>query len=313
MSKAIAGIFPPVPTTFDGAGRFDQRSLADNVRRWMKTGLAGVLALGSNGEAAMLDEDECDEVLDVVRNEVPSDRLLIAGTGRESTRLTIAACKRASDAGADAVLVRAPFFFKSQMSPEALYAHFNAVADGSPVPVLLYNLPGVTGITLTVSLVARLAEHQNIVGIKETSTELERLGQFVGLGSGFSVLCGSAPVAVPALVSGASGAILAVANVLPDECVELYDLVQEDRYPEALDLQRRLTKLAQLVTTVHGVAGLKVALELAGFHGGPVRAPLMPLAGKAREEIAHALGRFREERARRSARGKQRKHSAAED
>jgi dihydrodipicolinate synthase/N-acetylneuraminate lyase len=310
--KPITGIFPPVPTTFDGAGRFDQRSLGDNVRRWMKTGLAGVLALGSNGEAAMLDEDECDEVLDAVRNEVPSDRLLIAGTGRESTRLTAAACKRAGELGADAVLVRAPFFFKSQMSPEALFAHFSAVADASPVPVLLYNLPGVTGITLTVPLVARLAEHQNIVGIKETSAELERLGQFVGLGSEFSVLCGSAPVAYPALVSGASGAILAVANVLPDECVELFNLVQEDRYPEALEQQRRLTKLAQLVTTVHGVAGLKVALELVGFHGGPVRAPLMPLASKAREEIAHALTRIKEERARRSAATKKR-HVAAED
>jgi len=313
MSKGISGIFPPVPTTFDGAGRFDRRSLAENTRRWMKTGLAGVLALGSNGEAAMLDEDECDEVLDVVRGEVPSDRLLIAGTGRESTRLTAAACKRAGDAGADAVLVRSPFFFKSQMSPEALFAHFSAVADASPVPVLLYNLPGVTGITLTVPLVARLAEHQNIVGIKETSAELERLGEFVGLGSGFRVLCGSAPVAYPALVSGASGAILAVANVLPDDCVELYELVREERYSEALDLQRRLTKLAQLVTTVHGVAGLKVALELAGYHGGPVRAPLLPLASKAREEIAHALSRFKEERGRRAARALKKKHSAVED
>jgi len=312
--KPIGGIFPPIPTPFDGAGRLDRRSLADNVRRWMRTGLAGVLALGSNGEAAMLDENECDDVLEVVRDEIPPGRLLIAGTGRESTRLAIAASKRAAELGADAVLVRAPFFFKSQMTPEALFAHFSAVADASPKPVLLYNLPGVTGITLTVSLVARLAEHQNIVGIKETSAELERLGQFVGLGTNFSVLCGSAPVAYPALVSGAAGAILAVANVLPDECVELFDLVQDDRHADALELQRRLTKLAQLVTTVHGVAGLKVALELAGFHGGPVRAPLLPLASKAREEIAHALGRFKDDRAaHRASRNPKRRVEAAED
>jgi 4-hydroxy-tetrahydrodipicolinate synthase len=301
--KRIQGVFPPIPTPFDGAGRLDRRALADNVRRWMKTGLTGVLALGSNGEAALLDEDECDTVLEVVRGAVPKDRLVLAGVGRESTRLTVAATKRAGRLGADAVLVRTPFFFKSQMTPEALFAHFSAVADASPVPVLLYNLPGVTGVTLTLPIVARLAEHQNIVGIKETSAELERLGQFVGLSGDFRVLCGSAPVVFPALMSGAAGAILAVANVLPDECVELYDYVQRERFDDALELQRRLTPLAQLVTTVHGVGGLKVALELAGFHGGPVRAPLLPPTSRAREEIALTLARFKDERSRRGLRG----------
>ena len=259
----------------------------------MATDLTGVLALGSNGEAALLDEDESQAVVETAREHVPRDRVLLVGVGRESTKLTISAAKRAAKAGADAVLVRTPFFYKSQMTGEALHAHFQAVADASPVPTVLYNLPGVTGVSFTLPIVTRLAEHPNVIGIKETSPDVERLGQFTGVRPDrFHVLCGCAPVVYPALVSGASGAILAVANVLPDECCALYDHVQAGRHREALELQRKLTPLAQLVTTVHGVAGLKVALELAGYHGGPVRAPLLPATSRIRDDIAAAYAGF---------------------
>jgi 4-hydroxy-2-oxoglutarate aldolase len=252
------------------------------------------LALGSNGEAALLEEDEADAVVATAREAVPAGRPLLVGTGRESTRGTIAATKRAAAHGADAVLVRTPSFFKGQMTPPALIDHFTAVADASPVPVLLYNLPAVTGVTLGMPVISKLAEHPNIVGMKETSPELERLGEFVTLrGGAFKVLSGWAPVAYPALVTGAAGAILAVANVLPEACVLLYQHQQAGRHAEALEIQRRITPLAQLVTTGHGVAGLKAALEMVGYAGGPVRAPLRPLAASAREEIAHALAAVR--------------------
>lgn len=293
MKSRLRGIFPPIPTSFDASGRIDRRAMSDNIRRWMATDLSGVLALGSNGEAALLDEDESQAVVETAREHVPRERVLLVGVGRESTRQTISAAKRAAKSGADAVLVRTPFFYRSQMTSEALNAHFHAVADASPVPVLLYNLPGVTGVSFTLPIVTRLADHPNVAGIKETSPDIERLGQFAGVRPDhFRVLCGCAPVVYPALVSGAVGAILAVANVLPEECCALYDHVKAGRHGDALELQRKLTPLAQLVTTVHGVAGLKVALELAGYHGGPVRAPLLAATSRIRDDIAAAYAAF---------------------
>jgi 4-hydroxy-2-oxoglutarate aldolase len=290
MRERLHGIFPPIPTPFVAAtGEVDRPAIAANVKRWMATKLSGILALGSNGEAALLDEDESDVVVAIVRDAMPRDRLLLVGTGRESTRATIDASVRAAELGADAVLVRTPSYFKGQMTTDALLAHFRAVADASPVPVLLYNLPGVTGITLTLPVVAPLSEHPNIVGMKETSPELERLGQFAALSPSFRVLCGWAPVAQAALTMGASGAILAVANVLPDKCVELFDHVAAGRHAAALALQRKLTPIAQLVTTGYGIAGLKMAMELQGFTGGVVRAPLLAAPQKARAEIEAAL------------------------
>jgi 4-hydroxy-2-oxoglutarate aldolase len=286
----LQGIIPPIPTPFDDErGEIDPRALSANVRRWMSTKLAGVLVLGSNGEAALLDEAENDVAVGTAREHVPADRVLLVGTGRESTRATVTATKRAAALGADAVLVRAPGFFKGQMTAEALVAHFTAVAEASPVPVLLYNLPNVVGFSLTLPVVATLAAHPNIVGMKETSTDLERLMQFAGVRPDFRVLCGWGQVAYPALASGASGAILAVSNVVPDVCVELYDAVRAGRYDAARALQQRLIPLAQLVTAVYGIAGLKMALEIVGYHGGPVRAPLLPAPPRARPEIASAI------------------------
>jgi 4-hydroxy-2-oxoglutarate aldolase len=291
MATRVSGIFPPIPTPFDTAsGDVDVAALAVNVRRWMTTRLSGILALGSNGEAASLDEDEADRVVAAVRAEVPRDRTLLVGTGRESTRATIAATRRAANLGADAALVRTPSYFKAQMSADALVAHFTAVADASPIPVLLYNLPGVTGISLSLPIVERLAAHPNITGMKETSNDLERLGSFAAVAADtFSVLCGWAPVVYPALAVGARGAILAVANILPDECVSIAELTAAGRHADALGLQRKLTPIAQLVTSVHGIAGLKFAMDELGYRGGPVRAPLLPLPDRARSDIARAL------------------------
>jgi 4-hydroxy-2-oxoglutarate aldolase len=292
MQARLRGIFPPIPTVFDSRGDVDTAAMSANVRRWMATPLAGVLALGSNGEATSLDEAESDRVLAAVREDVPSAKLLIAGTGRESTRATIDACRRAGSHGADLALVRPPSYFKSQMTDAALIAHFTAVADASPIPVLLYNLPA-TGVTLTLPVVSQLATHANIAGMKETSPELERLGQFTAIGNGFRVLSGWAPVIYPAVAIGAAGGILAVANVVPDECLTLFDHAANGRAAEALSLQRALTPLARLVSSVHGVPGLKHALDLIGFAGGAPRPPLLPASDRARDEIGRAVAAFR--------------------
>lgn len=291
MRLRPTGIYPPIPTIFDVAtGEIDSAAIQANVRRWMTTGLSGVLALGSNGEAALLTDAEIDRVIQAARSAVPRDRLLLVGTGRESTRAAIVAAIRAAELDADAVLVRAPFYYRGQMTTDALTTHFRAVADASPVPVLLYNLPGVTGFSFTVDLVARLAEHPNVVGLKETSTDLERLGQFAAIRSDtFAVLSGWAPVIYPALCAGAAGGILALANVLPDACVDIFEHTRAGRHDPARALQRKVMRLAQLVTSVHGVAGLKAAMDLAGYHGGPVRAPLPPLSAAAREDIRKEL------------------------
>lgn len=294
MRLRLSGVFPPIPTVFDaGTGDVDPQATAANVGRWMETPLAGVLTLGSNGEAALLTEEESERVVAAVRDVVPRDRVLIVGTGRESTRGAVRASVRAAELGADAVLVRAPSFFRTQMTPAALVTHYTAVADASPAAVLLYNLPAVTGFSLTPSIVEELAAHPNVVGIKETSPDLDRLVQFAAIRpDAFAVLTGWAPVFYPALSAGAVGGILAVANVLPEACVRLLEHVRAGRHLDALALQRRLVGVAQLVSTMHGVAGLKAALDLTGFHGGAVRPPQPQISDAARREIRAAIDAF---------------------
>lgn len=292
----LQGVFPPVPTSFDRVtGAIDLDALSGNIARVLRAPIAGVLVLGSNGEAGLLDEREADAVVAAARAAVPDDRTLIVGTGRESTRGTIDACVRAAGLGADVVLVRAPSFFRNQMTQEALVMHYRAVADASPVPVLLYNVPGMAGFSLTLPIVRALAVHPNIIGMKETSSDLERLGQFAAVAdTGFDVLVGWAPVAQTAAVAGARGAIIAVANVLPDVSAELWSLAVDGRHQQALALQRRITPIAQMVSSLHGVAGLKCALDEVGAYGGPVRAPLLPVSAGAAADIRAALEEWRD-------------------
>lgn len=284
-----AGIYPPCITSFKD-GEVDTAGLAHNVKRWMGTGLRGLLVLGSNGEAAFVDEDEAERIVATAREHTPKDRVLLAGTGRQSTRATIAATKRAARAGADAVLVLTPFFFKSQMTPDALIEHYRAVADASPVPVLLYNFTNVTGINLPPDAVAQLATHPNIVGQKDSNGDVGQVAAIVArVPADFPLLVGSAATLYPSMMVGAAGAIVAVANVVPDVVVKLYDLVRAGRHDEARVLQRRLTPLAAAVTAVHGVAGLKATMEMAGYVGGVPRMPLRAVKSEARESLKKLL------------------------
>ena len=284
-----------MPTPFDPAtGDVDLGALRAQLTRLSAAPLAGALVLGSNAEAGLLEEPEADAIVETARAVVPRDRVLIVGTGRESTRATIAACRRAGDRGADVVLVRAPSFFKTQMTHDALVAHYRAVADASPVPTMLYNVPGMAGFSFTTATVRALAEHPNVIGIKETSNDLERHAQFAMVRPDrFAVLSGWAPVAYPAWMMGARGAIIAVANLLPDVCAMLWDHAQAGRHEDARTLQQRLLPIAQLVSSVHSVAGLKFALGELGFPGGPVRPPLLPVGSKAADEIRAALEEWR--------------------
>jgi len=285
----LRSVFPPMPTPFTD-GEVDRAAIQSNVRRWIAAGLGGVVALGTNGEAPLLDENECETVVAAAREEVPRDRALIAGAGRESTRATIAAARRAAAAGADAVLVRTPSFYRAHVGVPALAAHYTAVADASPVPVLLYNYAAFTGVNMTPETIARLAAHPNIIGLKETSTDG---AQFVELAAAvppaFSVLAGSAPGAYTAFCAGAAGAILAVACVRPSLCLRLRSLVVEGRHAEALAIQQRLTPLARAVTTGFGIAGLKAAMDLSDLTGGDPRPPLAPLPADALHTIRTLL------------------------
>ena len=272
----LDGVLPPVPTPFDGDGRVDPAAMASNVTRWMATRIRGVVVLGSNGEAPLLDEAESDTALAAAREQVPSDRLCIAGTGRESTAATISAAVRAADLGADAVLVRTPSYFKRLLTREAFVAH--------------YNFTALTGVTLGVDVVARLAEHPNIIGMKESGSDLTYVSALIDTTpADFAILAGSAPVFCPALLMGAAGGVLAVASVVPDVCTDLYDAVRAGRLDEARALQRRLTPIARLVTSAHDVTGLKAAVSLLGFTVGDPRPPLRPSGQDAVSEIRAAL------------------------
>jgi 4-hydroxy-2-oxoglutarate aldolase len=288
--KPFAGIYTPIATPFRDDGTVDERALAANVSRWMTTPLTGLVVLGSNGEAASLEDAEADRVVEIVRAGVPSSRPLIAGTGRESTRATIAATRRAAAAGADAALVRTPSFFKPQMTSDAFVRHFTEVADASPVPVLLYNVTLYTGVNLLPDAVERLAVHPNIVGIKESGSDIGQIAEYVArTPDDFTVLAGSATTLVHALCAGCDGAILALASLAPAECVSMTMLVREKRLDEAAALQRRLMPLARSVGTSYGVPGLKAALELKGYAGGPPRPPLRPVSSEVVDIIRRQL------------------------
>ena len=236
--------------------------------------------LGSTGEAVLLDEDESDRVVAAARDAWPAGRPFIVGTGRESTAATIHAVRRAAALGADAVLVRTPGFFKAQMNTDVFVRHYTAVADASPVPVLLYNFTAVTGVNLlpaAVSTLSRASEHHRRQGIGRRHRADRRVRRRARP-TGFNVLAGSSTTFYAALGVGATGGILALSCVLPDACVRLFELARAGRHDEAGALQERLLGIAKLVGSMHGIAGLKAALKLVGCDVGGPRSPLAPVS-----------------------------------
>ena len=285
----ISGILPPLTTPFDPVGKLDLGALVRNVRRYNSADLAGYVAFGSNGEAVHLSEEERRQVLVALREAAAPGRLLVAGVNEQSTRAAIAATRQAADCGVDAMLVITPYFYTSAMTQEALLRFFLAVADDSPRPVLAYNIPQNTGVTIAPATLARLAKHPNILGVKDSSGNLGALSDTLRLTpDDFVVLVGNAGILYPALMMGASGGILAVACVAPEACIELFQRSSVGDHEACRDLQHRLAPLSSLVTAELGIPGLKVACDLAGFEGGSPRAPLLPVV-EERDRIARVL------------------------
>ena len=284
------GIFPPIPTPFGADGQLDQGALRANIARWNETGLGGYVALGSNGEAPLLDASESIAVIRTVREAMAPGMALIAGAGRESTRETITACQAAADAGAEAVLVITPWFYDRAMTGDVLCRHFEAVADASPVPVLLYNMPANTGVNMPVSTVAELAPHPNIAGIKDSAGNIDQLAAIIrATADDFVVMVGNTGAFLPGMLLGATGGILALANVAARQTVALFQAARAERLNEARALNDRLVPLGNAVTRIYGIPGLKAALDLIGYAGGQPRPPLLPAAPEVVEDIRRIL------------------------
>jgi 4-hydroxy-2-oxoglutarate aldolase len=289
VSKPLAGVYVALTTPFDGEDIAAEK-IKDNVRRLNKTDLAGYLVLGSTGESVSLTDRESLTLVEAVLEVADPAKKVLVGTARESTRETVAFTNSLPERGVSAVLVRPPSYYKSRMTREALRAHFLAVAETSRFPVLLYNMPQNTGISLEPRLVIDLAAHPNVAGLKESGGSLAILGEVVReVPERFQYFLGAGAVVLPGLEMGACGAILAVANVVPEMCAELYRLFKAGLRDEARRLQLDLVALNKLLVEVHGIAGIKYGQDLRGFHGGPTRLPLLPVDEKGRAEIAALL------------------------
>jgi len=288
----LSGMMPPITTPFQD-GKLASDKLKKNFQKWNKTDLSGYLVLGSNGEAVYLNEKEKIKVIEVSRESIPKSKIMMVGTGMESTQETIRFTNESAKMGADFALVVTPSYFKGSMRSQILYDHFIAVAESSRIGILIYNVPQFTGINLEPELVAKLSQHPNIIGIKDSSGNIGQLSEIIHLSKkGFAVFVGSAPVFFPALCVGAAGGILAVANVVPQECVQIQSLFNKEKMNEARALQSRLTPLAKAVTTKFGIGGLKVAMDLAGYFGGNPRSPLKKPGKEVEEELKRLLLRL---------------------
>jgi 4-hydroxy-2-oxoglutarate aldolase len=289
----LSGVLPPIATPFqDGKLAIDK--LKKNFEKWNQTGLSGFLVLGSNGEAVFLNEKEKMKVIETSRESIPKSKIMMVGTGTEATHGTIQFTNQAAQMGADCALVVTPYYFKGSMRPQILYEHFIAVAESSKIGILIYNVPQFTGINMEPELVAKLSEHPNIIGIKDSSGNIGQLSEIVHLcQKGFAVFVGSAPVFFPALCVGAVGGILAVAQVTPQACVNILNLFKKGKIEEARALQSRLTPLAKAVTTKYGIGGLKMALDMAAYFGGDPRPPLKRPGKEVEEELKKLILRLK--------------------
>ncbi|CAK8691206.1 unnamed protein product [Clavelina lepadiformis] len=279
LSK-LGGIYPPIPTPFSSSGSVAYDKLKENLNVWNNHDFAGYIVQGSNGEYPYLTNSERVEVVYKVKESIAEHKMLIAGSGCESTSATIEMSNAMAKAGADAVLVVTPSFYKNQMLSNALYEHYIAVADKCNVPVILYNVPGNTGINIPIDTVADLSSHPNIIGIKDSGGDISRIGLIVHetkSSESFQVLAGSAGFLLASYAVGAVGGVCALANVLGNEVCELHRLCLAGRWKEAKALQHRLIAPNAAVTAKYGVPGLKAAMDWFGLHGGQPRSPLQPL------------------------------------
>ena len=282
----LSGIFPALTTPYSSDGFVSIAGLKRNIQQYNGIGLAGYVVMGSTGESVLLSKSETEAVLVAVKETGSPGKKLIAGTGAESTAETIERTKRAAQLGYDAALVKTPYYYKPVYKPEVYLAHYRRVADASPIPVLLYSVPQFTGVALEPPEVVALAEHPNIIGIKESSGNVQRVAEIIaGVPSRFQVLVGSAATIYPSLAIGARGAILALGSALPDKCVELYELFRGGKHEKARELQEVILRASKLVVSECGIAGVKYVMDQRGYHGGVPRLPLLPLKDEQKKRV----------------------------
>jgi 4-hydroxy-2-oxoglutarate aldolase len=283
------GIFPPIPTPFDeGDVAYDK--LAFNIEKWSQTGLKGLVVMGSNGEYVYLSAEEKRTLVEKTVELTPDHMLVIAGTGCESTKETIELTRDCADRGVHAALVVTPHYYAGKMNEAAMLAYFTAVADQSPIPILLYNVPKFTHVNMTYRLVSQLSNHPNIVGIKDSTGNVIQLGEFANnVAADFNLLVGTAGALFGALALGCVGGVLALANVAPQQCVEIFRLAKEGNFAEAKELQLKMIPVNQAITAVYGVPGLKAAMDMLGYFGGDPRPPLLSSSEKEKSEIRDIL------------------------
>jgi len=285
-SKNLSGIFPPITSPFDADGELLVDRFRDNLIKWADAPLAGLTVLGSNGEAHYLSDQERLTLVKEARRHCDPARTLIAGAGKESTRLTLEFVRKVADLGADYALVGMPCYYRARMTDDALFAHYWSLADESPIPILIYVAPQFTGMTPGAALLERLAAHENIAGMKESSGNLPLQAQVRRrTPDRFRILVGSAPTLFPSLVQGACGGIVAIACALPAMTAAIHERFQAGDWQEAARLQQRLSAPAEAVTAVFGIPGLKYGMTLMGFFGGEARLPLLPLQEEQKNRL----------------------------
>ena len=290
MSRQIGGVLAPIATPFQASsGDLDLAHAAANAQRLLGEGLDGIVAAGSTGEAPLLDADEVRRLVAALRPVVPRERWLLAGTGAESTRGAIALSRAAAAEGADAVLVRPPSYFSAAHSAESLAGYFRSVADAAPIPVLVYNIPKYTQLPLAPALLAELAAHGNIVGAKDSSGNPENLAAYREAVPQWSLLVGSGSLLLRAMELRCQGGIMAVACFAAGLSVALFAAARAGDWARARELQTRLATLDKEIVGKLGPAGIKAAMDCIGLYGGPVRAPLAPLAAPERDRIGQLL------------------------
>jgi 4-hydroxy-2-oxoglutarate aldolase len=286
----LGGIYPPIPTPFDQDEKVAYGKLEFNLGRWLAQPLDGIVVPGSNSEAGFLSKEERLQILQVCANALRgTGKRLIAGTGMETTAETIEMTQQAAELGAEAALVLPPYFYKPSLTHEVLLAHYRAVADATPIPLLVYNVPQFTGIDFAVATLVAMNEHPRIVGAKDSSGNVIKMASVLAARSNFQLFAGTASAFLPFLSLGAVGGILALANLAAVPLRQLVDAFLAGRNADARQIQLSLAAINNAVTARFGVPGLKYAMDRVGFYGGPTRRPLLPLGPDGRAEIDRLL------------------------
>ncbi len=282
----LKGIYPPLPTSYHDDEELYPRKIRENIESLLKYDLSGFVVLGSNGELVMLSAAEKEVVYAAAREAIPADRLMIAGCGGQSTRETVRLVELAARCGADSALILNPFYYKGLMNPDALVGHYHDVAGESGIPLIIYNMPANSGIDMDAETILRIAEHPNVVGLKDSGGDIVKMAEVAGRsGDEFQVLAGSAGFLLPALEKGAVGGILTLANVLPQACLDILDAFSKGNLDKSREMQKSIVPINTALTRQWGIPALKAAMDHVGRYGGPSRKPILPLDESGKKEL----------------------------